>query len=78
MMSPEDAYWIVARRVVANAASGANQIEPEWENYPEIGEHDWVLVLGRVNDVCRQFNPKDQSYSDAYALLTERAEGVEA
>lgn len=68
--SPTGAIETVARQIIAHAAD-----EPEWGDYPEIGEHDWRRICDRVAEIAA-FPPADD-FDTAYALLASRAgEGV--
>lgn len=60
----------VARRAVSRA-TGSDTIE--WEDFPEIGEHDWERVLDRVSDLADALDPPDAEYDTAYLLLQQRA-----
>jgi hypothetical protein len=69
-MRAGDAIKIVARQVLADVAEYAAE---QWEEYPEIGEHDWDAV---VTEVVR-LAPVDATSTDfveAYSLLESRAE----
>jgi hypothetical protein len=56
---------VVARHVLANLAEGAAE---QWENYPEIGESDWVAVAARVQALA-QPRPAPDLFAEAYAYL---------
>lgn len=59
-----------AVRLLANAADG-------WEDYPELGEHDFRDVVRRVIRLGGA-GPSTQDYTAAYAHLAGRASGVQA
>ncbi|WP_409186459.1 DUF6011 domain-containing protein [Amycolatopsis sp. VS8301801F10] len=41
-----------------------------WEDYPEIDERDWNLVLERVLAIATSMRPADEQYRVAYEHLT--------
>jgi len=45
-----------------------------WEEYPEIGEDDWLEISQRVQDIADRSNPTGPEFEAAYAHLMERAE----
>lgn len=65
----------VARHAIA-AAVRANP--PEWEDYPDIGEHDWAEVEREIERRLAQLEPQGEKYGCAYRHLAARAEGVPA
>jgi hypothetical protein len=66
VVSPEQAIDVIAREALSRFAAEAMPRD-EWENFPEIGEHDWEKLAPSV--------PRDD-YLAAYALLEGRAEDV--
>jgi hypothetical protein len=73
-MNTEYAVRAVARRVLAE------QIErhlPDWEDYPDIGEHDWARVVARVRWVAEANDLQTEHYAAAYQHLVDRAGGRE-
>ena len=71
ILKADRAITTVAEHVI-HAATMDGGGPPEWENYPEIGENDWDLILARVD---RMSEPPDPGKFDAaYALLTGRAD----
>lgn len=67
-----EALEVVAKWVAAGALRG--MIEPEWENYPEIGEHDWDAIQCWLESHAASIDPERMEYSRAYTVLTKRAE----
>lgn len=67
-MTPEKAIEIVARQALAEAVE-----DLAWEDYPEIGEHDWERVLDAAADLAQY----PVGYLAAYELLEARAEHSE-
>ena len=63
------AVEVVARMAMFNALD-----KIEWEDYPDIGEHDWQQVLDRIEVMGCGLKPTDDDYAEAYALLESRAE----
>lgn len=57
---------LVVRHATATAVT-----DVEWEDYPEIGEHDWQAVLTRL-DRLHPFPPSGQYYA-ACGFLAARA-----
>lgn len=68
-MTIAGAIDIIALHALANRAES---IEDAWENYPEISEGDWKAVVARADELLTY--PSDEEYTDAYVLLTTRAE----
>lgn len=66
----EAAIDMVARQVIASLVE--ENIGFEWENFPEIGEQDWLRVQAR----CLELVPllDFDTFGRAYALLESRAE----
>lgn len=69
-----EAVDIVAKRALRNAAS-APDCEPLWEDYPDIGEHDWALVEERLHDLVELIAPDEGTFEAAYDYLKERSDG---
>ena len=71
-MTPEQAIEIVATDIVAGIR---NEQEPQWEDYPDIGEYDWERIDARVHELL-QTPPKyvRSQFEAAYAALKERAQ----
>lgn len=65
-----DALHTVAAQILANAARNS----PEWEDYPDIGEHDWFAILDILN--AKAPDVPAPSFQAAYALLSARAEAL--
>lgn len=63
------AVEVVARMAIFNVLG-----EVEWQDYPEIGEHDWQEVLDRVEVIGCALKPPTDDYTEAYAFLEARAE----
>ena len=61
----------IARDVLAKGTRGG-WLDDEWENYPEIGEHDWKAVVETAQRIAGQVDP--EQYAAAYEFLAERAE----
>jgi hypothetical protein len=66
----------VARYIVARSYGGPANIvvEIDWSDYPEIGEHDWQAVLDRANKLVTDLRPDEETYQQAYRLLTDQAD----
>lgn len=73
---PVAAIRIVARRVFANAVAD-DPVDPEWENYPEIGGDDWQAVLAYVRELAQRTDVHTEDCDAAYRHLAERAEEEE-
>jgi hypothetical protein len=67
-MTPEDAIFTIAEQIVSR------EVYPEWDLYPEIGEHDWERVC-EVVEAMTPPAPSDAKFKEAYALLESRAGG---
>jgi hypothetical protein len=63
---------IVARRVV-NRLINEDTLGCLWEDYPEIGEHDWVAVTKHAEVLVERLDPAQEKYDVAYAFLASRA-----
>lgn len=63
----------VARRLVYNAYHGGRQ---DWEDFPEIGEHDWSDVTTRAFRIVEALQVSDDAFTEAYKYLSDRAEQV--
>lgn len=63
----------VAKRVI-HIILNAESVYEEWENHPEIGEHDWNAVVYRIRQLADDINPDDAVYDAAYEFLKDRAE----
>ncbi|WP_218929048.1 hypothetical protein [Actinomyces bowdenii] len=64
--------------VVAHDALGKRQRDLLWEDYPEIGEHDWAAVVERVDQITEGLIPDPHELQRAMALLASRVEDEEA
>lgn len=70
-------FEIVARKVIAHALEGIIGRGHLWEDYPEIGEHDFDLVLRCAESIAQGDLYTPEQYEAAYDRLAKRAEGVE-
>ncbi len=64
---------IVARRVV-NRLINEDTLGCLWEDYPDLGEHDWVAVTKHAEVIVERLDPADEKYDVAYRFLAARAE----
>lgn len=71
-MTIDEAVDIVARNVLDVLLEWDG---PEWESYPDLGEHDWTRVLARISALLPAA-PAPEEYEAAYQLLTDRAEAT--
>lgn len=60
----------VARHVIAHVVESN---PPQWENYPDIGEHDWEAVEKEAARVLDRLAAQQEKYNSAYRHLTRRA-----
>jgi hypothetical protein len=67
-----EAVDIVARDLVASVVDA--EIGTQWENYPDIGEHDWEAVDKRAMEIIDNLRPAKNGYEAAYEYLERRAE----
>ncbi len=65
---------IVARRVV-NRLINEDTLGCLWEDYPDIGEHDWIAVTKQAERIVERLDPAGEKYDAAYAFLSSRAGG---
>lgn len=73
-MGTETIIRMVARQVAANAIDPELGTEPHWENYPEVGEHDWEAVQSELLYIARTLRVEPFIYDHAYGQLAERAD----
>ncbi|GEA79956.1 hypothetical protein [Cellulomonas uda] len=66
-----EAIDTIARHVVAT--HGPLETGSAWEDYPEIGEHDWSRVCAAAAAVREDLWPEHDRYDAAYGLLAARA-----
>jgi hypothetical protein len=64
---------VVARSVLAAILSDD---EDRWEDYPEIGEHDWIAVMDRVRAIAEAVTAHvdPNAFQQAYQTLAARAD----
>ena len=60
----------VARHVIAHVVESN---PPQWENYPDIGEHGWAAVEKEVARQLRRLAAQREKYDSAYSHLAQRA-----
>jgi hypothetical protein len=65
------ALQVVAMQVVADAVE--SYVDGAWERYPEIGEADWVDVVGRARWLAVSQTPGEATVSRALQTLADRA-----
>lgn len=64
---------IVARAVIDRVVS--SELGDQWaDNYPEVGEHDWLLVQERVTNRLLALAPPPEEFEAAYEYLEGRTE----
>jgi len=68
-MTVTRAITIVAQAVVANSVSIGDD---DWEDFPDVGEHDWEMVVHVADAIAAQPDP-DELHA-ALVLLAARAE----
>lgn len=56
----------LARKLRDNVTAG----EILWEDYPDVDERDWNLVVDRVLAIANSLAPGDEQYEAAYEHLT--------
>lgn len=66
------AYFTVARQV-AVAVLTNGRAEEMWEDFPDIGEHDWEQVLVALDVLVQDLRLATADSEAAYDLLTQRA-----
>ena len=65
-MTPETAILLVAQQAISNEAQ-----DIEWEDFPYIGENDWLRVQAEIKRMTRPV----KQFGTAMNLLEERARG---
>lgn len=75
----DEALDVVAVKYTSDLMLQRANVE-DWENYPELGENDFREVVARVRKMATAEDafPTDAEFGAAYALLSKRADGVEA
>lgn len=66
----ERAIEAVAAHVIATSVQ--RDLGERWEDYPEIGEHDWERVAEQVEEMLPRVSPT--RFREAYARLEARAD----
>ena len=51
-MTADEAIEAIARHVIGHHSRA---VEDDWENYPEVGEHDWERIVHRVELLAPEF-----------------------
>jgi hypothetical protein len=73
-MKPEEAKQVIAAEFVARAVREAFEFDRlGWEHYPEVGEHDWLDVVGHAKSLAAAIRPSVTAYTEAHEVLTDRA-----
>lgn len=67
-----EAIDVIAKQAIKSASANFQPVE--WENYPEIGEQDWVRVVERVGEIAALIAPDQSEFEAAYDYLKERAD----
>lgn len=65
-MIPEDAIAVMAEWAMANQVA-----ELDWQNFPDIGEADWLAIQKQAAWITPR--PSAEQYIEAYTLLEQRA-----
>lgn len=73
---PDMYVRMVARQVAALALHPEFPAEIAWEEYPEIGEHDWEAVIAEVAYIADVLRVSQDNYDHAYAQLAARVGDV--
>lgn len=68
-MTPNDAFTVVAMWMLSRQC-----VCQDWENYPDIGIHDWEQISGVLGVLMDRLAPTSGEYREAYALLKSRAD----
>lgn len=71
----DNAVDVIARHCLSVLALSAKP-DDAWEDYPDIGEHDWARVILRMASLAPI--PEIEEYRQAYDHLRLRAEGAES
>lgn len=64
------AIEIVAMQILTNQVEAVYEM---WDSYPEIGEHDWALIVDRITALAKNYEVSRADYFAAYELLESRA-----
>jgi len=72
LIALDDAIETVARRLVASTAE--HHAGEEWENHPDIGQHDWERIESRASMITSELDVPQDKYERAYQFLADRAE----
>jgi hypothetical protein len=60
--------------IISRLASDGERVSEMWEDYPEIGEYDWLAICEAVKRVTEKRAPTLVAYNAAYKHLAARAE----
>ena len=73
-MWDREAISAVARHLIADRLD-AYDVGDMWDQYPEIGEHDWYAVTQRVQEIIKATvkPPSAERFKAAYERLESRA-----
>lgn len=80
MRPPEEALAEVARHIIHSALAYYGEDGDEWEQYPDIGEHDWERIVEMVREAGVRYEAPPRCATDpwplrdALDLLRHRAE----
>jgi hypothetical protein len=70
-VTPEEARSIIADQLIANAIDA---YECLWEDFPEIGAHDWTDIVDTFVGRVKSFDQGVDNVEVAVRLLAERAD----
>jgi hypothetical protein len=69
-MSVSEAILVIAMNAAARAAETA--AEEDWHDYPDVGENDWKVIAGTIQNLCPY--PNQPEFERALAVLAARAQ----
>jgi len=72
-LATENAKFVLIRRLMW-ALAVSESVGEMWEDYPEIGEHDWIDICNRLAASVARQNPSAEEFQAAYAHLAGRAD----
>lgn len=70
----EMAKAVVVDNILFQLGSDGERVSEMWEDYPEIGERDWIAICQAVKRVTEKRNPSQDAFRAAYTHLASRAE----
>lgn len=65
---------VIIRAVIARLIDEPDTVGEMWEDFPEIGEHDWIEICEQVAERAKSFINSPEVFKAAYEHLASRAD----